>query len=169
MKHLLVIVFSLVMAACEPQDRRPGTWTSGEIMMEPVTDWSFSNDHMEVFLQTHPWYGIPHSVTTVLATTGDALYVPSIYYGTDEAFPDGKYWNRIVVTNPNVFVKIGDNRYPRMARLVTDEDEFEIAFKALAGKYEFWQQQYDNPAERPTFYILRLHDLPEHSVSAPLR
>ena len=163
MKVIVVVILATLLAACEPADRRPGTWISGEVVEDKVKDWTFSDEHMEVFIQTHPWYGIPHSVTTVLATTDGALYVPSIYYQAEETYPNGKYWNKIVDVNPYVFVQIGDKKYPRLARRVTDDAEFDVGFKALAQKYEFWQKQYDNPAERPLFYILRLHDFPDHS------
>ena len=153
----LVVILSLIfLAGCEPRDRRPGTWTKGEIVEDEITDWSFSNEQQEVFLQTQPWYGIPHSVTTVVATTNDTLYVPSIYYDSADPYPEGKYWNGIIVSNPAVLIKIDDKRYPRVAERVTDPVEFEAAFAALASKYPFWQKQYDDPESAVTFYIIRL-------------
>lgn len=161
MKLSNLIVGALAMTlliGCEPQDRRPGTWTAGEIVEEKVADWSFSNADLEVFIQTSPWYGIPHSVTTVLATSNQKLYVPSIYSDPITPFPEGKYWNRIIADNPEVLVKISGKRYPRRVVQVTDAEEFETGFLALAKKYPFWQQQYDNPEDRVTFYVLRLDD-----------
>ena len=92
----------------------------------------------------------------MLAAGDDTLYVPSIYFDPEAPFPEGKYWNRIVVDNPEVLVKIGENRYPFTITRVTDEQEFDRGFRALASKYPFWQEQYDNEAERMTFYIFRL-------------
>lgn len=153
---LMLIILTVALAACEPKDRRPGTWLSGEVVTETVTDWSFSNDHLEVYIQTHPWYGVPHSVTTVLATQNGQIFVPSIYRQEPKTFPEGKYWNRIVSQDPNIEVKIGDKLYPRTVRLVTDEEEFELGLSALAAKYPYWQQNKDNPGEAPTFVIMSL-------------
>jgi len=153
---LPTLITALFLAACEPVDRRPGTWTSGDIVKTKITDWSFSNEHMEVYLQTHPWYGIPHSVTTVLTTTNKTLYLPSIYYDNAAPFPEGKYWNRVIVENPYVLVKIGDKRYPRLAHQVVDKKEFEQAYTALASKYPFWKEQHDKVDNPLKFYIVRL-------------
>jgi len=161
MKYLLTIILilsNLLLAACEPKDRRPGTWLSGDLVEDRIEDWSFSNEFQEVIIQTHPWYGVPHSVTTVLATADGKLYVPSIYREEPKRFPDGKYWNRIVAKNPNVEVKIGDQLYPRMVSLVSDKAEFKRGLNALATKYPFWQMVKDSPEEAPTFVIMRLNE-----------
>jgi hypothetical protein len=94
-KTLSVVLFACLLSACEPVDRTPGMWLSGELVTAEITDWTFSNEQREVFLQTHPWYGIPFSITVVAATTGEKLFMPSIY-SEPAAFPEGKYWNRIV-------------------------------------------------------------------------
>jgi len=152
-----LVVVLLLLAACEPQDRRPGTWVSGEPVTGPVEDWSFSREYDEIYVETRPWYGIPHSVTTVVAAANDVLYVPSIYDEQAE-FPGNKYWNAVIEDNPDVFLKIGDKRYPRRARLVTDEAEFDQALAALADKYAFWQNVQNNPDEAPPFVLIRMDD-----------
>jgi len=160
MKYLLpvlIILFTLLLMACEPKDRRPGTWLSGDLVEEKIEDWSFSDEFQEVFIQTHPWYGVPHSVTTVLATENGKLYVPSIYYEEPKLFPEGKYWNSIVAKNPNVEIKIGDKLYPRAISLIIDEAEFENGLNALAAKYPFWQKVKASPEEAPTFVIMQLN------------
>ena len=40
----------LILVACEPRDRTPGTWLSGELVTTQITDWSFTNDYQEVFI-----------------------------------------------------------------------------------------------------------------------
>ncbi len=50
---------------------------NGELVDRSVSDWSFSDEFTEVFVQTNPWYGIPFSVTVVAAYTGDRKYVPT--------------------------------------------------------------------------------------------
>jgi hypothetical protein len=153
-----VVCLTLFAAAagCEPKDRRPGTWLSGAEATAPVADWSFSNDYQEVLIETRPWYGIPHSVTTVLATSNGKVFVPSIYSEPVE-FPEGKYWNRIVARNPLVRIKIGGTLYTMEARPAADPAEFEEGFAALAAKYDFWRKVYDDPDSDMPFVIIRMH------------
>ncbi len=153
---VFLIAIVPLLGACEPRDRTPGTWLSGNLNAEPINDWSFSEEYPEVYLQTHPWYGIPHSVTTVMAAVDDTLYIPSIYYAEPLTFPEGKYWNRVAAANPDVEVQIGDGLFPRTLTLVTDEAEHALALSALARKYPFWQKVKDQPDKGPTFVIVRL-------------
>ncbi|MFT7686595.1 MAG: hypothetical protein ACI9FB_001941 [Candidatus Azotimanducaceae bacterium] len=155
-----IVTFALmifVISACEPADRTPGMWLSGDLVNDAVSDWTFSNDYMEVQLETHPWYGIPFSVTVVAATTGDKLFVPSIYSAPAE-FPGGKYWNGVIDKNPEVLIRIGDQLYPRSAQLIRDEVLFEEAFSALADKYDYWRAVKEGSAERPPFVLIQLAD-----------
>ena len=154
-KIIAAALLLLMLSACEPADRTPGMWLSGELVETEISDWSFSNEHMEVFLETHPWYGIPFSVTVVTATTGDKLFVPSIYSEPAE-FPEGKYWNGIIESNPEVLIRIGDKLYPRSAQLIVDEAEFEEAFQAFADKYDYWRSVKEGAVERPSFVLIRL-------------
>ena len=154
MKLALLMTFVLI-AACEPQDRTPGMWLSGELVETPVGDWSFTEDYTEIFVQTQPWYGIAFSVTTVIATVDGNIYVPSIYE-TEAEFPGSKYWNRVIQDNPEVILKIGNQLYPGWARLVTSDAEFERALEALAMKYDFWRSVKDNPEKRPAFVLISM-------------
>lgn len=143
-------------AGClDPADRRPGLRLQGEVVEEPVSDWSFSDAHPEIHLETRTWYGIPHSVTTVCAAVGDDLYVPSLYY-EGGAWP-GKFWNRNVAADPRVRVEIGDRLYEREARVVEDPEERRRALEALAAKYPFWQEQLAKPeSERFDMAVVRM-------------
>ena len=113
----------LWLSACEPKDRRPGLWLSGEPVQGPVTDWSFTDSVPEIFLETRTWYGIPHSVTVVCVAIGDRLYVPSVYRERGE-FPDERAWNRNVVRDPRVRLEIAGKLYERRAVLVEDPAEW---------------------------------------------
>jgi hypothetical protein len=142
--------------ACSPHDRRPGTWLSGELVVEPVADWSFSDEAEEIFVETRTWYGIPHSVTTVCAADGAALYVPSVYFEGGE-FPAARFWNRNVVRDPRVRLQIGDRLYERRAVVVEDAAEREVALAAFARKYPFWQELVAKPeSERPRIFFFRM-------------
>jgi hypothetical protein len=143
-------------AACAPKDQRPGTWIPGEFVTEPVADWSFTAGVPEIHVETRTWYGIPHSVTTVCASSGTALYVPSVYFegGT---FPDGRRWNRNVARDPRVRLGIAGRIHERTAVLVSDPDERASALRAFAEKYPFWQEMLSKPEdERPTLVLLRM-------------
>jgi len=156
-KLITIMMSVFLLAACEPQDRTPGMWLSGERVETKVTDWSFSDEFNEIFVQTNPWYGIPFSVTVVVASTGNKVYVPSIYAEPAD-FPGSKYWNNVIADSPDVVLKMGDKLYPRRARLVTDVDEFEMAYEALAAKYEFWREGKNNPDKRPPFVLISMDD-----------
>ena len=153
MRTTLLALFCLALAACEPADRRPGTWLSGTDSPAPA-DWSVLSEHPEVWLQTSTWYGIPHSVTVVAAPSGDSVFVPSIFDDPSAEFP-AKFWNDNIVRDPDVLLKVGDLLYPLHASEAIGEQRTR-GLTALAGKYDFWQQVADDPARVPAFAIIEL-------------
>jgi hypothetical protein len=153
---LTLVCVALLTTACDPKDRRPGTWLSGEVVTEPVSDWTFVNAVPEIFVETHTWYGIPHSVTVVGVGIGDRLYVPSVYRERGE-FPTERRWNQNVVRDPRVRVEIDDRLYERKAVLVTDPAEWQAVFDAFAAKSPFWADMAKQPEDqRPKLYFLRM-------------
>ena len=155
-RFFAAIAAALTLACIPPKDRRPGLWLSGSEVAEAVTDWSFSDAHDEVFVETRSWYLIPHSVTTVCAAVGDRLYVPSLYL-EGGSFPDARRWNRNIVRDPRVRIQIGEKIYPRQAALVTDQTERNEVLGAFAAKYPFWGELANRPAdERPAMAFVRM-------------
>jgi len=149
----LLVVFA--SGCVDPKDRRPGLRLSGEVVNEPISDWSFANEIQQIYLETRTWYQIPHSVTTVCAGLGEKLYVPSIYYGGGE-WPD-KYWNSNVSSDPRVRLEIDGKIYEREAVVVEDPTEFQAAVRALAAKYPLWQEMLTKPeSERPDMSLVRM-------------
>jgi len=145
-----------LLVACAPHDRRPGLWLSGEVASGPVGDWSFTDSVQEIFVETRTWYGIPHSVTTVVAAEGEALYVPSLYFDEGE-FPDARFWNRNAVRDPRVRLQIDGRLYERKAVVVDDPAERATALAAFARKYPFWRDLAGKPeAERPRIFFFRM-------------
>ena len=122
----------LCAAACiEPSDRRPGLRLSGELVTEPVSDWSFTADHREIYVETRtPWL-IPHSVTIVCAADADGkLFIAA-------RNPVGKRWVSNVERDPEVRLKIGDRLYEvRLAPLSdpADLDHVRAAYAAKMGR-----------------------------------
>jgi oligopeptidase A len=153
-RFLVIMTAVGLCAGCDPADRRPGTWLTAETVQTPQS-WEFTEDHQEIFVETATWYGIPHSVTTVVAQADGRLYVPSIYEATAE-FPGSKFWNENIASDPEVRLQIGDAIYEMVAHPVTDDREFQLGFEALAKKYGFWKQALQDADSRPPFVIIRM-------------
>ncbi len=152
---LAALLVAYASGCMDPKDRRPGLGLSGDVVNEPINDWSFSDEYQQIYLETQTWYLIPHSVTTVCAGLGEKLYVPSIYYGGGE-WPD-KYWNSNVSSDPRVRLEMGGKIYEREAVVVEDPVEFQAALQALAAKYPFWQEMLAKPeSERPDMSVVRM-------------
>jgi hypothetical protein len=152
----MLIVMTL-LAGCEPKDRRPGTWLSGEVETKSVSDWSFVNEQSEVFIETRPWYGVPFSVTTVIAEADGKVFVPSIYDQPAD-FPGSKHWNSVIADNPQIRLKVGGKLYEMAARPAANPAEFDQGLSALAAKYDFWRSVQTGESAT-AFVIIRLHPL----------
>ena len=150
----LLLVF--LLTSCEPQDERPGLWLSGDLGEAAVSDWSFTDEFSEIFVETRTWYGVPHSVTTVCVAHDGALYVPSVYFEGGE-FPDARFWNRNVVRDPRVRLKIGERIFEREAVLVEDSAEWNAVMAAFGRKSSFWKDLAEQPeSERPEIIFFRM-------------
>ncbi len=160
----MLLLSLILLASCEPKDRRPGFWLSGELVDTPVTVWSFTDEIPEIFVETRTWYGIPHSVTTVCVALNGILYVPSVYFEGGE-FPDARFWNRNVVRDPRVRLKIGERIFEREAVLVEDPAEWREVLDAfgrkswggVAGFAAFWKDLAEKPeSARPKIVFVRM-------------
>lgn len=119
----------LLLAGCEPSDRRPGLWLGGEVQAALPEDWSFTDAHKEIFVEVAAPYGLPHSVTVWCAQVDGALYLGA-------RAPETKRWPGWVDADPAVRIEIDDRIYP--VRLVALEDPEQIAevAAAYAAKYD---------------------------------
>lgn len=110
----------------EPVDRRPGlglaapAGTYGDATMAAVSG------RQEVHLETRPWHGIPHSVTTILWRDGEFLYIPC-------ANCAAKHWPVNVAANPDVRVKISGRLYDLRMQKVEDDAERRRVLRVLGG------------------------------------
>jgi len=132
MRHtlsLLSLAGLLLLGGCDPQDRRPGLWLSGETVEQLPEAWSFTDAEPEIFIEVTTPYLLPHSVTIWCATVDGTLYV-----GARD--PDSKRWPGWADRRPEVKLKIGEQVYP--VRLVTLEDsgEIQVVQQAYAAKYQ---------------------------------
>ncbi len=128
---------SLRLFGYEPSDQRPGLWLTGDRVTEPVTDWSFTDDHPVIYVQTRTPYLIPHSVTTYCAFYEGDLYLFSAYY-QGGVFPDERGWNRNVMRDPRVRLKIGDRIFDQTVSLVTDAETRAAVHASAVAKYPQW-------------------------------
>ncbi len=165
LKKILIGVFALVLLSwlylaligVEPKDRRPGTLLAGEDAAVPA-DWSFVNQTDsagEVHLETYPWYGVPFSVTTVIAEDNGTLFVPSIYSEVLK-FPGDKFWNKVVASDPRIRLRVAGKLYSLSIYPVTDSARFDQGLQALANKYPFWAKKLDEQPDERKYVLLQL-------------
>lgn len=120
---LALVLTSLLLAACDPSDRRPGFWLSGDITDFPA-DWGFADDFKQISLQVATPYGLPHSVTIWCVQVDGTLYIAA-------RAPDSKRWPGWVEENPDVLLKFGERLFEgRLSRL---DDPGHI--KSVSGVY----------------------------------
>ena len=134
----------LSLTACGPIGRVPGGRLFGEVVLDPVDDWSFSDAHPLIQVESRPWF--PHSVTTLCFTHEGALYVPAVN-------PRGKNWPHFVLDDPRVRLKIGDKIYRGRAHRVSDEAVSDGMLAAARKKYEQMPATRD---ELPEIWLFRI-------------
>ena len=82
--------------------------------------------------------------------------MPSVYFEGGE-FPDARFWNRNVVRDPRVRLKIGERIYERQAVLVEDPVEWNAVLEAFGRKSPFWKDLAGKPeSERPKIIFLQM-------------
>lgn len=129
----------LVALGCiDPKDRRPGLRLSGEVVEEPMDDWSFSDAYKEIYLETRPPWWIPHSITILATSLDGELYVHAQH-------PEKKRWVDFVARDPRVRLEIGGKLYERRLEWVEDPARQEAIYRDFAEKYG-WQPE--PPEER---------------------
>jgi hypothetical protein len=91
----------------------PGGELSGQVVTEPVEDWSFVTDSF-VDLETRP--GDPYSVELNYIVRDGELYIDP---------KEGRRWLDYIRADPRVRVRFGDEVYPLRAVLVGKPGELE--------------------------------------------
>lgn len=141
-----------------------GFWLTGDVVTAPVGDWSFVDAIPNVQIQTHTSYLLPHVLTTDIVRVGQQLYLFSEYYpppkgkpDTRGDFPQARFWNRMVVRDPRIRVKIGDRLFDMRAYPLTDPAQIDVVRQAFLAKYADVRQRDAAPeARRPALYFFRL-------------
>ena len=134
LKIVLAVLLLLVVVAAGsywfvcPCERIPGGPLSGEVVADPVADWSFVNNSSEVPLcEVQIQAIVPHSVTVNCMSAAEALYVSCSQCA-------GKYWSSKAVVNPAGQVRAAGLVYPINYRRVTETEELDLVWKARAKK-----------------------------------
>jgi len=141
-----------------------GFWLTGDPVTTPVTDWSFADAAQTVRIETRTWYFVPHFVRTYIARNDAQLYLFSEYFAPKPGqpdhrneFPDARFWNRMVVRDPRIRVKIGDRLFQMRAYPLTDSNQVAVARQAFLTKYEDVRKEQESPeARRSKLYFFRL-------------
>lgn len=105
----------------------PGGPLAGEVVQERIEDWSFTDSHLTVAIETRGGW-IDHSVTVLCSADGEHLYVPS-------RNPGNKRWVANLERDPRVRIGVGGQIYPARAELVDSLEEAESAARAQLRKY----------------------------------
>lgn len=153
---LAVVAALLYATRSDPIGPISGRALSGEVEAEPVRDWSFSDEHPLIAVETRP--AAPHSVTTICFTHEGSLYVPARNAAA-------KSWPHYATSDPRVRVKIGGRVYPARATRVQDPELQPALIEAAAAKYDF-----EIPAEGgggfDDVWVFRVESAPDASQSA---
>ncbi|MEM7466988.1 MAG: hypothetical protein AAF387_08905 [Pseudomonadota bacterium] len=123
------LVILCVLVACQPSDRRPGLWLSGETVASLPSSWAFTNEHREIYVQVKTPYFIPHSVTIWCAEVAGQLFIGA-------RNPETKNWPGWVDKNPEVVLKIDDGLYAVAMQPVSNTEEIDQIKMAYATKYQ---------------------------------
>jgi hypothetical protein len=155
---VLVVVAGLLCATrSDPIGLVPGRELSGELVLEPVRDWSFTDEHRTIAVETRP--AMPHSVTTICFAVDGALYVPASRAAE-------KSWPHFAVSDPRVRVKVGDKIYPGVARRVEDAELRPKLMAAASEKYDF--EPPEDPAALNAVWVFRIDSAQPGVAAGPM-
>lgn len=141
-----------------------GFWLTGDLVRAPVADWSFIDSVPTVLVETRTWYLLPHVLRTDIARNDQQLYLFSEYFAPApgkpdlrERFPEARFWNRMVVRDPRIRVKIGNRVFDMRAYPLTDASQIDVVRQAFLSKYADVRAQAELPeSRRPAMYFFRL-------------
>ena len=137
---LIVILLILRVVGLPPTRFAPGLWLAGELETAPITDWTFVMNVKEgpheaggyplVQVQTTERFFplLPYSFHVSCMVVNKNLYIGALYVAGVE-YPNGRHWNKNIVRDPHVRLKIGNKLYDKVLVRVTDPEEDEAIHK----------------------------------------
>lgn len=99
----------------------------GDVVDERIDDWSFTDAHAEIQVQTRIGF-LPYSVTTWCLSHEGLLYVPSRNGGQ-------KRWVQRIMEDPNAWIRVGGKTYPVRFRRITDMENGRPLRRLMLAKY----------------------------------
>lgn len=125
---LAVAAFATWFFTC-PCERMPGAYLSGEMVQEPVSDWSFANQAGLCQIQVDTRL-LPHALNlNCMATDDGKLYLSC-------AQCDGKYWSTAAIANGTGKIRLDGRVYPVTFTHITDPDEVQRSWAARTRKLQ---------------------------------
>jgi hypothetical protein len=122
------VALFISLSACDPVDRRPGFWLTGEATETP-SDWSFTDAHKEIAIEVQSPYLVSYAVTIWCAQVDGTLYVGA-------SAPDTKNWPGWVDNAPDVRLQIDGKVYEGTLAEFSDEATAQALQQNYAVKYD---------------------------------
>jgi len=123
---IIVVAIALWIRVC-PCERIPGSYLLGEVVEQPVADWSFMNSEVKL-CQIEVQRGLlPHSINLNCMADNGELFLSC-------ARCQGKAWSRAALVNPAARLRANDIVYPVTLTRVEDAATLDRAWRAREGK-----------------------------------
>lgn len=138
---LVLLLLILRVVGFGPPGQFPGLWITGEVVTTPVTDWTFvetlkEGEHeasgyplLEIQTRERFFPLLPYSFHVSCLVYNRNLYVGALYVAGVE-YPNGRHWNKNIVRDPHVRIKVGNKLYDQTLFRVTDPAEDAALVKA---------------------------------------
>jgi hypothetical protein len=130
MRRAELVTAALLLTACGPwgpQGMFAGGPYLGRASAERVDDWSFTDQHMLIGIETRDGW-LRHSVTILCVSADGKLYVMARHAPT-------KRWVQDVGRDPRVRLGIGDRLYTGRAVRIADGAEADAVARGFLRKY----------------------------------
>ncbi len=114
-----------------PGKTSPGLWLSGEVSEWPdrwdavsLGGGGAQDASVRTAVETRQWFAswLPHSVTTGYFPTDGKMYVAS-GYPAGITLPNGRHWNRNLLANPYMRIRVAGKLYEGRATYLEDGPE----------------------------------------------
>lgn len=129
LRTLVAATLVLALFGCDPQDRTPGLWLTGDVVETFPDDWSFIDEHREIALQVATPYLIAHSVTIWCVQVDGQLFIAAGNAAT-------KNWPGWVDDDPNVRLKVGEDVYEGILVKLLEPEAIQPVQQAYTLRYD---------------------------------
>jgi hypothetical protein len=135
MKTMTFILGAVLLAAATaaavwtftcPCERTPGGWLPGEVVHQPIMDWTFANEVplCQIQVSNGP---LPHSINLNCMAAAGRLYLSC-------AGCEGKTWSTAALARPDARLRLDRVVYPVRLTRVADPEGLDVAWRARETK-----------------------------------